>query len=536
VTIPGSSETRSSSSIECWRHGLITWTPILLLLALLLWTGLRAVDFGYHWDEAESQVNPVRWSLEEQTLLPNYYIYPSVNYGLNLAGLLPFLARSWLMGVRGDELMVDLLTAPNSPPFLIVLRSIRIALVSLAPLWIYLAVLVWRRSRREALLTACVIGLSWEIAYHARWVAPDAVVMQFGALTLLFAILAACRPQQARWRRLAAIGAALATGTKYTAGLLMLPVLISSICARTDERSAKAAVRVTVEELLIFGGAFLLTTPGAVLQPWAFLRALSVERTWYSQGHWGYTIDAGLPHLARMLEYVGLVLTSPFAPIAAVLTVAAVAGAFWIWRESRRMAALLVLFPLAYLGYFATQQVMIVRNLLVVAPFLAMLAGRGIVEAIGLIRWAPGRWFAGGIIALALALNAAWLVTTSQTIRTRLVDHPAADLVAYLRAHSGEIFRLSPRVVDELGQAGEAVPINTSPAGARPDFVAVYAYEAMPNLEWPANIRDLTVRTFGPLEVNFDYYPTWEGNDRIVVMTFAQACGAGVDFIEPICP
>jgi hypothetical protein len=179
---------------------------------------------------------------------------------------------------------------------------------------------------------------------------------------------------------------------------------------------------------------------------------------------------------------------------------------------------------------------MIARNLLVVAPFLALLAGRGIVEGIGLIRWRPGRWLAGGIIALALALNAAWLVTTSQSVRTRLFDRPAADLDAYLRAHSGETFRLSPRVVDELGQAGEAVPPNTSLAGARPDFVAVYAYEAMPNLEWPANIRNLTVRTFGPLEVNFNFYPTWEGNDRIVVMTFARACDTGVDFVEAICP
>jgi hypothetical protein len=530
------SDAQPPSSAERSRYLWTTWAPIVLLLALLLWTGLRGVDFGHHWDEDEAQVNPVRWSLEEQTLLPNYYIYPSVNYGLNLAGLLPFLARSLLMGVRGEELMVDLVTAPNSPPFLIVLRSIRVALVSLAPLWIYLSVLVWRRSRLEALLTACILGLSWEIAYHARWVAPDAVVMQFGALTLLFAILVVSRPQQARWRWLAAIAAALATGTKYTAGLLILPVLISSVYVRSSERTAKAAVRVIAEELLVFAGAFLVTTPGAVLQPWAFLRALTVESTWYSHGHWGYTIDVGLPHLARMLEYVGLVLASPYAPIAAAFSLAAFAGVFWIWRESKRMAALLVLFPVAYLGYFATQRVMIVRNLLALAPFLALLAGRGIVEAIGLIRWRQGRWIASGLVAFGLVLNAGWLVYTSQTIRTRLIDRPATDLAVYLQTHLDESILLSSRVADDLAGAGEAIPANASASDPRPDLVAVYAYEAMPNLEWPANIRNLTVRTFGPLEVNFDYYPTWEGNDRIVVMTFARACGAGVDFVEPICP
>ena len=62
------------------------------------------------------------------------------------------------------------------------------------------------------------------------------------------------------------------------------------------------------------------------------------------------------------------------------------------------------------------------------------------------------------------------------------------------------------------------------------------AYEAMPNLEWPANIRNLTLRTSGPLEVNFNYYPTWEGNDRIVGMTFARAYDAGVDFVGASLP
>ena len=518
-----------------WRD-LASWVPVLLLLGLLLWAGLRGVDFGYHWDEYEAQVRPVQWSLDERTLLPNYYIYPSVNYWLNLAALLPTLGRDLARGVSGEALAGDLRAALDRPQYLLALRSVRILLVSLAPLWIYLAVWLWRRSRLEALLSACILGLSWEIAYHARWGAPDAVVMQFGALTLLLSVAAARRPEQARWRRLAAVAAALATGTKYPAGLLLLPVLQVSILAPAERRTVKAVVSVLVEEVLIYAAAFVITTPGSVLQPWAFLRALVVEGGWYSQGHWGYTIPAGPLHLARMIDYLGLVLLSPYPLIAGLLSLAAAAGAWRVWKESRLLASALLLFPAVYVATFAVQRVMIVRNLLVLAPLMAILAGRGLFEGIHRLRSRWGRWALAAAVAAAMTLHAAWLVHAAETIHGRSLDQPGADLAAYIRSHGGDTFLLSARVTEEVAKAGEAVPANASGDSTRPDFVAVYTYEAMPNLEWPANVRTLTVRTFGPLEVNFNYYPTWEGNDRIVLMTFERACAAGVDFVEPLCP
>ena len=33
---------------------------------------------------------------------------------------------------------------------------------------------------------------------------------------------------------------------------------------------------------------------------------------------------------------------------------------------------------------------------------------------------------------------------------------------------------------------------------------------------------------FGPREVNFNYYSTWRGSDRVVVMTIEKARAAGV--------
>jgi hypothetical protein len=38
----------------------------------------------------------------------------------------------------------------------------------------------------------------------------------------------------------------------------------------------------------------------------------------------------------------------------------------------------------------------------------------------------------------------------------------------------------------------------------------------------------MTTRWFGPMEVNFDYYPTWQGDERIVVMPLARARALGL--------
>src|SRR3990172_7475753 len=146
-------------------RALVAWTPIALLMGLLAWTGLRGVDFGYRWDEYEAQIQPVQWSLDERTLLPNYYLYPSVNYGLNLAALFPTLCRDLLEGASAKDLAADLRAATDQPQYLLGLRSIRVLPTTLAPLWVYLSVWLWRRSRLEALLAAGILGLSWEIAY-----------------------------------------------------------------------------------------------------------------------------------------------------------------------------------------------------------------------------------------------------------------------------------------------------------------------------------------------------------------------------------
>ena len=68
----------------------------------------------------------------------------------------------------------------------------------------------------------------------------------------------------------------------------------------------------------------------------------------------------------------------------------------------------------------------------------------------------------------------------------------------------------------------------------RAERLALYASEGMTRWqEWPANRPGLTERWFGPREVNFDMYPNWWGDDRIIVMSRRQALAVDLLAVAP---
>ncbi len=79
-----------------------------------------------------------------------------------------------------------MIRAINAPEYLLTARRLFVVVSALTIVWVYLAALVPRLKVWQATVAAAVMGLSWEFAYHSRWVATDCIVVQFSALTLLF--------------------------------------------------------------------------------------------------------------------------------------------------------------------------------------------------------------------------------------------------------------------------------------------------------------------------------------------------------------
>ena len=131
----------------------------------------------------------------------------------------------------------------------------------------------------------------------------------------------------------------------------------------------------------------MVATPGSVFEYEEFRRDIEYERMHYGEGgHGVYTLEAGWPHLRRMLGYLGGQLLSPFDVASWILTGLALLGLYAIARERLMLLVLVACFPVLYVAYMSTMIVGMMRNVLVISPFLALFAARGIAYLVEIAR------------------------------------------------------------------------------------------------------------------------------------------------------
>jgi len=378
----------------------------------------------------------------------------------------------------------------------------------------------WRGRTGEALLAASLLGLSWEVGYHARWAAPDVVMTMSVALCVMALVRALDAPEKRRWLWLGALAAGLATGTKYNAGLLLLPLLGVGWAVG---RGALLRERFAILAKLVatFAATFLVTTPGAVLRPLVFLQNVRFEMRHYGElGQYGFTVGAGRDHLTRNLDYLATTLPSPYLVASLAVTLLVLVGAGVLVRESRGKALLLVGVPLLYLAYLSMQRVLFVRNLLFLAPFGAVLAARGAGALADLVPGTRWRRVVGAAVGVLLLANLYFGVAAAETIRDRQSDRFVQELGEYLVAHPGARYFVTPQVARRMKAAEVELPesaVTELGEAAGCDYFVGWRHELRPVEHWPGLMKGELVRVFGPLEVNLDWYATWP-EPHIVVL------------------
>jgi 4-amino-4-deoxy-L-arabinose transferase-like glycosyltransferase len=159
----------------------------------------------------------------------------------------------------------------------------------------------------------------------------------------------------------AAVGAA--AGSKYNAALVGV-ALLTAFALRGPTRRAWLLLLASVAAAV---AVFVLTTPGALVEPGKVLDGVVFEARHYQKGHPGYTGSA-------FVDYLGALLRSDAVAVllALVAVVAAVRGR---WRGE---VAVIGVFALTYFGLVSVQNVHFDRNLLPVLPAVALLAGFGV--------------------------------------------------------------------------------------------------------------------------------------------------------------
>jgi 4-amino-4-deoxy-L-arabinose transferase-like glycosyltransferase len=482
--------------------------PILLPLLVFWLTGVAGLDYGYHWDEPKL-LESVRVSVYEGMYLPTFYNYPSMSHTLGVISALPEILGNIDRNHLNEPIFHGHIAAYQLDNHTIALRTrlVFLTVTSLTIIWVYGVVLIWRGSVGLAVLSSSIVAFSWEVAYHARWIAPDTILMQFGALFLLCIIQAHRHPQRNNWLWGSVIVAGLATGTKYPAGLLLLPALLL-VYWHTRSRLA------IVKALLIFAITYLITTPGTVLQPFKFWHNVEFEMWHYSFGHSKHTVSSGLEHLLKNIEYLSTVQLSHVPIIGFVLFGLSLLGVGVLWSESRRLTGLTLLFPLLYLLLMSLQRAMLIRNLLILVPFIAVYAG----ISIGWLWDKFSHTILRGIIALflivVLSVNALWLIFSAGTIANRQPSSYLPDVHEWVAQYPDLTYYASTQVQIALG---DELPKNITSDLSIADEVLVYLKEIQEVDPMPANIPRLFITQFGSWEANIEYY-TWHGDDKIVLL------------------
>ncbi|MDA8432286.1 MAG: phospholipid carrier-dependent glycosyltransferase [Nitrospiraceae bacterium] len=501
------------------------------VLIFFVWVGYRGIDFGSHWDETQ-QVDSVRESFRTGTLLPQMYNYPSVTYYLTLSRLLPDIwatVRDVLSSDIGygtpvrKEILTPGTGTMTENDFLLQVRSIFIVVTLLSVIWTYLLALLWRKSRLQAFIAAALLGSSWEVSYHARWIAPDGILMQFGVLTVLFLIASMESPTRSRfWLRCAACAAGVACGTKYPGGVMLLPALLTYAYLR--KRAVAAAAPRTWTEYPVLVGlfclSFFISTPGALLQPVYFVYEVKKQMAIYRAGWWSSTVHGGPEHFILNVKYLSLVLFSHYWPIALFFSLMVLPGAVSLGKDGIPRVAIFLSAPVIWLLYLSGQNVMAVRNLLLIAPFMAVLSAEGIGFCGRILKKSAVRTaFLTAVFGL-LVLNAAWLVHAADTIRTRTSIDYRRSTYDYLKGHPGATFLLSDGVRNLLpGSAGAVLNVSSDPGKAQ-EFV--FLSNEPFHLKLIGNRRGRYSVIAGDYDVNFDYYPLWM-EPKVVAITVPEA-------------
>ena len=252
-----------------------------------------------------------------------------------------------------------------------------------------------------------------------------------------------------------------------------------------------------------------------------FYQSVSHIAEQYATGHFGHTVEAGGQHGYLLLVYLMCVLTSHWPIAALVLSAVACWGVVMIWKESPLTATLFLCAPLIYVAFVACYRVMIVRNYLFLAPFIAVLAARGafhIWKTLAAAVWVR-RIVVTGFVAIFVS-NATFLCFAAQTIRPPDAARFSEDIVAYLKKHSGEQYFVSPSVPLVVGE--NVTLSNTTPDPDLAQRYMLFAHDASPGA-YSCNRLGQYQLVSGPLDVNLDYYPDWQGEPRVMELSMQRA-------------
>jgi 4-amino-4-deoxy-L-arabinose transferase-like glycosyltransferase len=366
-------------------------------LGLRLWGVAQGLPYAYNADEADHFV-PKAIAMFGHSLNPHYFANPPA-----FTYVLHFVFAVWFGGGAGARRAFAL-----HPDEVYTLARVITALLGTAALWLLYATGARLFNRGVGLLAAAIEAVAFLPVFYAHLALNDAPTLAPVALSLLGSA-GVLRKGRLRDYLLAGIGLGLACASKYTAGIVLLPLLAAAatryLSIPPGARAYVVGRRAMLGVLLAGMGAlmaFLIANPYAVLDYRSFHSELIHQSTLSAEAQG----KLGAPREGGVLYY----LWSLTWGLGWVPALAALGGAVAVWRKGQRadlrsVGWLLVPAPLLYFAFMGLQGRYFGRWLLPIFPIFCLLAAFFVLWLVGTVASRELRIGVGGLLVLLLLLQ-----------------------------------------------------------------------------------------------------------------------------------
>lgn len=391
---------------------------LLVALALRLWGIGYGLPFSYNSDE-EAHFVPLAVGFFGHGLNPHWFLNPP--------GYTELLFAVYAVWFRGRAAVAHAFATDPARVFLI--ARVTVALLGTAAVWLLHAAGSRFFDRRVGLLAAALGAVAFLPVFYGHLALNDVPAMAAATLALLGAAIV-LRGRPMRGALLGGLAAGLAAGTKYTAGIALLPLLGAiAVQARAQrEPRLRAAAPPLAAACAAALGGFLVANPYALLDAGAFHAGIARQRTLTSAEN---LPKLGLTQRSGILYY----LWSLTWGLGWIPALAALGGALRLLVRDRALALVLLPAPLLYLLYMGIQERYFGRWLLPVLSIVIVLAAYAGIELARAVALRAPRLARPAIALVAVALLAQGLVFSLHDDRVLARADTRADARAWLLAH-----------------------------------------------------------------------------------------------------
>jgi Dolichyl-phosphate-mannose-protein mannosyltransferase len=363
-----------------WLIGLVLVLAVAFVLRV--WGVGHGLPYPYNPDELVHFVPKAVRFHDTGDFNPHYFVNPP--------GLSYVLYGVFAVRYGGSAGVVDAFARDTGDVYMT--ARLLVALFGVIGVWLLYLAGGRLFDRRVGLLAAAILAVSFLAVSWSHQAVNDVPTTAAVGLSLLGTAGVLRRGHKLDYA-LAGVGLGLACALKYTAGIVILPLLAAAALSfRQDRGGVRSGLLVAALATL---ATFVLFNPFSVLAPREFAdQLLFLSVTPEGEEKLGQADENGVLYYLWVLTWgIGWV------PLAA-----AVGGAAWAIFRDRGIAFLLVPAPVLYIIFMGIQERYFGRWLLPVLPIICLLAAYGTVRLLGFL--AHGRSRIVGAVAAAAAVTA----------------------------------------------------------------------------------------------------------------------------------